>query len=272
MKDSHAWTVLFVADIVGKPGLEITARLLPGLKEKYQPDLIIANGENGVNGKGLSEAVAKEYFELGINVITGGNHIWENAEIYKIWQKAGRVLRPANYPPSNPGRGFLLFELPDGATAAVINLQGRTFMYPIDCPFRIADDILRRLKSAARLIVVDFHAEASAEKMALGWHLDGRVSAVIGTHTHVPTADERILPGGTGYITDVGMTGPFDSVIGMKKETAIKRFMRQVPMRFEVATNDNRLCALILKVNKKTAKTVSIERLCLTDSAAQAMS
>jgi metallophosphoesterase (TIGR00282 family) len=263
MKDLEVWTVLFIADIVGKPGLEITARQLPALREKYRPDLIIANGENGANGKGLSEAIAKEYFELGIQLITGGNHIWDNADIFKIWQKDLPVLRPANYPAGNPGKGYLLVDLPDGAKAAVINLQGRTYLYSIECPFRVADAILRHIQETAGFIIVDIHAEATAEKMALAWHLDGRVSAVIGTHTHVQTADERILPKGTAYITDAGMTGPFDSVIGMRTDTAIKRFMRQIPIRFEPATDNPRLCALVVKIDKATAKAVSVERLCI---------
>jgi metallophosphoesterase (TIGR00282 family) len=233
------------------------------LREKYRPDLIIANGENGANGKGLSEAIAKEYFELGIQLITGGNHIWDNADIFKIWQKDLPVLRPANYPAGNPGKGYLLVDLPDGAKAAVINLQGRTYLYSIECPFRVADAILRHIQETAGFIIVDIHAEATAEKMALAWHLDGRVSAVIGTHTHVQTADERILPKGTAYITDAGMTGPFDSVIGMRTDTAIKRFMRQIPIRFEPATDNPRLCALVVKIDKATAKAVSVERLCI---------
>lgn len=267
MKEVEAWTLLFIADIIGKPGLEILTRLLPELKQTYQPDLIVANGENAAEGKGITAALAKQYFELGVDVITGGNHTWENPDVFKIWQKdepeSGRVLRPANYPPANPGRGYALVDLEEGVKAAVINLQGRTYLYQIDCPFRIADDILRRIERQASVVIVDFHAEATAEKMALGWYLDGRVSAVIGTHTHVPTADEKILAGGTAYITDVGMTGPFDSVIGMKKETAIKRFMRAVPMRFEPAAGEIRLCGVVVRINKETMKAVSIERLFL---------
>jgi hypothetical protein len=267
MKELEAWTLLFIADIVGKPGLEITTRLLPELKQKYHPDLTIANGENASDGKGITVALAKQYFELGIDVITGGNHTWENPDVFKIWQKddigSGRVLRPANYPPSNPGRGYAFVEIEEGVKAAVINLQGRTYLYHIDCPFRVADDILRRLERQASIVIVDFHAEATAEKMALGWYLDGRVSALIGTHTHVPTADEQILPGGTAYITDVGMTGPFDSVIGMRKETAIKRFLRGVPMRFEPATGNVKLCGVVVRISKATMKAASIERLFL---------
>ncbi len=263
LRDSETWTVLFIADIVGKPGLDITARLLPSLREKYLPDLIIANGENGANGKGLTEAIAKEYFGLGVDVITGGNHIWDNPEIFKIWQKDLRVLRPANYPAGNPGRGYVIIDLPGDAKAAVLNLQGRTYLYSIECPFRVADAILRHVHETTKFIIVDMHAEASAEKMALAWHLDGRVSAVIGTHTHVQTADERILPKGTAYITDAGMTGPFDSVIGMRTEIAIKRFMRQIPMRFEPATENPRLCALVVRIDKATAQAVGVERLCL---------
>lgn len=267
MKENEAWTLLFIADIIGKPGLEIVARLLPGVRQQYQPDLVIANGENAAEGKGITAALAKQYLALGIDVITGGNHTWENPEVFKIWQKdeelSSRVLRPANYPPPNPGRGYTLVDIEEGIKAAVINLQGRTYLYAIDCPFRTADEILRRIDRQASVVIVDFHAEATAEKMALAWHLDGRVSAVIGTHTHVPTADEQILPGGTAYLTDLGMTGPFDSVIGMKKETAIKRFMRGVPMRFEVASGNVRLCGALIRISKETMKAVSIERLFL---------
>jgi metallophosphoesterase (TIGR00282 family) len=200
---------------------------------------------------------------LGIDVVTGGNHIWDNPGVYKVWQKDYRVLRPANYPPGNAGRGSIIVETKNGDSVAVVNLQGRTYMYPIDCPFRAADEILRHINRKTNLVIIDFHAEATAEKMALAWYLDGRVSAIIGTHTHVPTADERILPGGTAYITDAGMTGPYDSVIGMKKEVAIKRFMRQVPIRFEPAEGDVHLCAVVIKIDKQTAKAQSIERLFL---------
>jgi hypothetical protein len=263
MNDQNLVTVLFIADIFGKPGLDLTTNLLPALKERYQPDLVIANGENGAEGKGLTEKIAQQYFELGIHVVTGGNHIWENAGIYKLWPQEHRVLRPANYPPPNPGRGYIVAETVRGAAVAVINLQGRTFMYPIECPFRTADEILRHISRRTKIIIIDFHAEATAEKMALAWYLDGRVSAVIGTHTHVPTADERILPRGTAYITDAGMTGPFDSVIGMKKDIAIKRFLRQVPFRFEPAEENVRFCGLVIKIDSDSGKAKNIERVFL---------
>jgi hypothetical protein len=263
MNETKHVTVLFVADIFGKPGLNITAQLLPGLRERYQVDLIIANGENGADGKGLTEKIALQYFDLGISVITGGNHIWDNPGVFKLWQKDYRVLRPANYPLSNPGRGSTVVETTGGVSVGVISLQGRTYMYPIDCPFRTADEILRHIRRKTHIILIDFHAEASAEKMALAWYLDGHVSAVIGTHTHVQTADERILPGGTAYITDVGMTGPSDSVIGMKKEVAIKRFIRQIPFRFEPAEGNAHFCGLIIKIDRQTGKALSVERLFL---------
>ncbi|MDZ7360719.1 MAG: TIGR00282 family metallophosphoesterase [candidate division KSB1 bacterium] len=256
-------TVLFIADIFGKPGLTITAQLLPGLREKYQPDLIVANGENGADGKGQNERVAQQFFDLGIDVVTGGNHIWDNAGVYKVWHKEQHVLRPANYPPGNAGRGSIVVQARNGVSIGVINLQGRTYMYPIDCPFRAADEILRHLNRKTRIVLIDFHAEATAEKMAFAWYLDGRVSAIIGTHTHVPTADERVLPGGTAYITDAGMTGPYDSVIGMRKEIAIKRFMRQIPFHFEPAEGDVRLCAVVIKIDRQTGKAWHIERLFL---------
>jgi hypothetical protein len=263
MNEPNLITVLFIADIFGRPGLQLTAQLLPGLRERYQPDLIVANGENGVDGKGQNEKVAQQFFDLGIDVVTSGNHIWDNAGVYKVWQRELHVLRPANYPPGNAGRGSIIVETKKGDAVAVINLQGRTYMYPIDCPFRAADEILRHVNRKTHLVILDFHAEATAEKMALAWYLDGRVSAIIGTHTHVPTADERILPGGTAYITDAGMTGPYDSVIGMKKEVAIKRFMRQVPIRFEPAEGDVHLCAVMIKIDKQTGKAQQIERIFL---------
>ena len=265
MSNPSAWTVLFIADIVGKPGLDVVASLLPRLKEENRPDFIIANGENAAeNGRGITEAAANLCFELGVDVITGGNHIWENADIYHIWKrKENRILRPANFPRPNPGTGYTIVELTDQSRAAVINLQGRTFMMTIDCPFKAADDIVRRLEDKADFAIVDFHAEATAEKIALGWHLDGRVSAIIGTHTHVQTADERVLPGGTAYLTDAGMTGPVDSVIGMRKDTAVKRFVRQTPMRLEPAASKAQFCGVIIEIDKATAKAASIKRLCL---------
>ncbi|HEX9654160.1 MAG TPA: TIGR00282 family metallophosphoesterase [bacterium] len=262
-KNYDGLSVLFIADIVGKPGLEIAAKLIPGLKEKHKVDLCIANGENGCEGKGLTQAIARQYFTMGIDVITGGNHIWDNRDIYEMLATDKRILRPLNYPEGNYGIGSTIIETSSGAKAAVINLQGRTFMYSIDCPFKKGLSEARRLQKDTNLIIVDFHAEATAEKMAMGWYLDGKVSAVIGTHTHVPTADERILPEGTAYITDVGMTGPFDSVIGLKKEIAIKRFLHQTPERYKPADSNLRLCGVVVTVDQTSGKATQIERISL---------
>ena len=256
-------TVLFIADINGKPGLAITNRLLPGLIEKYSPTVVIANGENGAEGKGLTEKIAQSYFNVGIHVITGGNHTWDNPGIYDIWKKKLSVLRPANYPSENPGRGAMIYASPSGKKVGIINLQGRTFMSPIDCPFRKADELLEHMKDETKIFIVDFHAEATAEKMTMGWYLDGRVSAVIGTHTHVQTADERILPGGTAYITDAGMTGPMDSVIGMKIDVAIRRFVRQTPARYVPADGHERFCGIALEIDPHSGRALSIDRIAL---------
>lgn len=253
--------VLFVADIVGRPGLEITTRLLPSLKEKHRIDLCIANGENGANGKGLTEKIARQYFSIGIDIITSGNHIWDNRDIFRMLNEGGRILRPHNYPRGNYGTGSVLFQIPEGPKVGIINVQGRTYMQPIDCPFRTVWQEVKRLKEKTKIIIVDFHAEATAEKMAMAWYLDGKVSAVIGTHTHVQTADERILPQGTAYITDVGMTGPYDSVIGLKKEVAIQRFVQQTPRRYEAATDNLHFCGLVVSVDGETGHATNVERL-----------
>jgi len=257
---NNDFKILFVADIVGKPGLEILTKLLPSLKEKYKIDFCIANGENACEGKGITTKLARTFFSLGVDVITGGNHIWDNRDIYDMMKTDPRILRPFNYPEGNIGKGSTVIEVNEYIKVAVLNLQGRTFMFPIDCPFRKGMEEVRRLQKSTNIIFVDFHAEASAEKIALGWHLDGKVSCVVGTHTHVPTADERILPNGTGYITDAGMTGPFDSVIGLKKELAIKRFINQTYVRYKPATENMRFCGIVVGVNPKTGKANSIER------------
>lgn len=255
--------VLFIADIVGKPGLEIASKLVPTLLDKYKIDFCIANGENGCEGKGLTQKIARNYFGLGINVITSGNHIWDNRDIYDLLETNGRILRPLNYPEGNRGHGEAVVELENGPEIAVLNLQGRTFMFTIDCPFKKGLEAVKKLQKRTKIILVDFHAEATAEKVAMGWYLDGKVSAVIGTHTHVQTADERILPNGTAYITDVGMTGPFDSVIGLKKEIAIKRFLHQTPVRYKPADENLRLSAVVITIDTESGLATNIERLYL---------
>jgi len=261
MPDSNAVTVLFIADVVGQPGVEILSRLLPGLQKKHRFDFIIANGENANNNaKGITAKIAQRFFDLGIQVITGGNHSWENKNAAALFKSEARVLRPANYPEDNPGNGFYIAQLMDETKIGVINLQGRTFMYPIRCPFRLADELIKDIRQETPIIIVDFHAEATAEKMALGWYLDGKVSAILGTHTHIQTADERILPKGTAYITDAGMTGAHDSVIGMRIPQALHRFLKQTPKRAEVAAENLRFCGIILKLDKTTGRALDIQR------------
>jgi metallophosphoesterase (TIGR00282 family) len=255
--------ILFIGDIFGQPGRRITKQVLPGLREEFQPDLILANGENAAAGFGITPALVEELLDLGIAVLTSGNHIWDRKETapYLADHADGRLLRPANYPAPAPGRGLYLGKAQGGVEYAVMNLQGRVFMAPLDCPFRTADRLLESIPPSAKIRIVDMHAEATSEKQAMGWYLDGRVTAVLGTHTHIPTADEAVLPGGTAYITDLGMTGPHDSVIGIEKQAVIKKFLDQMPARFEVATGDVRLCAVFIEADGATGRAVSIRRI-----------
>jgi len=240
--------ILFIGDVVGAPGRRALEELLPRLVDRHFIDLVIANGENAAGGLGVTPLVADQLLGCGIDVLTSGNHIWKHKEIIPYLEATDRLIRPANYPPGTPGREFTLVETAAGEKAAVFNLEGRVFMNPLECPFRTADQILAAIPPQVKVIIADVHAEATSEKQALGWHLDGRVSAVVGTHTHVQTADERILPGGTGYITDAGMSGPVDSVIGMKREIILERFLTQLPQPFKVATQNIQLQGVILKV------------------------
>lgn len=253
--------ILFIADIVGRPGLDIVERLLPGLKKQYSINLCIANGENGAAGKGLTSTLARQYTNIGVDVISSGNHIWDNSGFRKELDILHNVLRPLNYPPTTPGKGSLIVQTKTGHQIAVLNLQGRTFMATIDCPFRLGLKEVDRLRQKTKIIIVDFHAEATAEKMAIGWYLDGKVSAVIGTHTHVQTADERILPQGSAYITDAGMTGPHDSVIGLDKSVAIKRFLHQIPEKYKIGSGNSRFCGVVVSVDGETGRAKSIERI-----------
>ena len=255
--------VLLLGDIVGKPGREIIAKALPKLKEKGKIDFVIANAENSAGGSGITVSVAQELFDLGCNVLTSGDHIWKKKEVLEIIDNP-YILRPANYPPNSPGKGFNIYRVDTKQGAfdiAVVNLQGRVFMSPIECPFRTAGEILSKIKEKTKLILVDIHAEATSEKIALGFYLDGKVSAVVGTHTHVQTADEKILHGGTAYITDLGMTGAHDSVIGRKKENVIERFISGLPVRFELATDDLRLEGVVVDIDNDTGKARSIKRI-----------
>jgi 2',3'-cyclic-nucleotide 2'-phosphodiesterase len=260
--------ILFIGDIFGRAGRNIVKERLPELVKRHAVDLVIANGENAAAGFGITPALADELFELGIDVMTTGNHIWDKREIIEYFQMAEgnphsparRLLRPANFPEGMPGWG--LYEgRKNGVSYAVVNLQGRVFMGSSDDPFRYADRLLEQIK--AKIVWVDFHAEATSEKIAFGWYLDGRVTAVVGTHTHVPTADETVLPKGTAYITDVGMTGPYDSVIGVRKELVVDKFLSGMPARFEAATGDVRLCAVLVECDDQTGRARRMERLML---------
>jgi metallophosphoesterase (TIGR00282 family) len=253
--------ILFVGDIVGKPGRQALSRELHRLVDRHTIDIVIANGENAAGGFGLTVEVAKELFGHGIHLLTGGNHIWDKKEQVAFILSDPRIIRPANYPAGAPGVGSALLTTPGGVKVAVLNLEGRVFMKSLECPFLFADREIARLRQETPIIFVDFHAEATSEKSALGWYLDGRISALVGTHTHVQTADERILPQGTAFLTDAGMTGSFDSVIGMGKEETIHRFLTQLPSKFEVGKKDIRLNAVVIAVDEASGKAVSIERI-----------
>jgi metallophosphoesterase (TIGR00282 family) len=247
--------ILFIGDIFGSPGRRIVADHLQDIIKAQGIDVAIANAENSAGGFGITPALAEDLFALGLDALTTGNHIWDKREIYDYLGRTPRLLRPANYPPETPGSGMVVVK-----QCAILNLQGRTYMPNTDCPFRAADRILAELDPAIKVRFVDFHAEVTSEKIAMGWYLDGRVSAVIGTHTHVPTADTRILPGGTAYQTDVGMTGPYDSIIGVEKELIVKRFLTAMPVRMEAAKRDVELHSVIIDVDELTGKATSIRR------------
>jgi len=250
---------LFLGDIIGRPGRKILKEYLGSFVQKFSPSLIIANGENAAGGAGITEKVGQELLDQ-VDVLTSGNHIWDKKEALDYISRELRLLRPANYPPQTPGRGSYVFEEGPGRKVGILNLQGRVFMEPIDCPFRAADEELEKLKDVTPVVIVDFHAEATSEKQAMGWYLDGRVTAVIGTHTHVPTADERILPQGTAYITDVGMVGGYNSVIGIRKEQSIQRFLSSRPQHFEPSKEGIFFSAVSVEVDLQTGKALSIRR------------
>ncbi len=256
--------ILFIGDIIGKPGMTLVETWLPSLIQKYKADLVIANGENSSDGKGCTEKEGKILLNLGVHVITGGNHTWDKHQSQDYLKKEPRALRPLNYPKGTYGNGFYIAETRKGKVG-VVNLQGRSFMASIDCPFRSADWVISRINNETKMIFVDFHAEATAEKIAMAHYLDGRVSALVGTHTHVQTGDERIFPKGTGYITDVGMTGPYDSVIGMKTAAALNRIIYQTPQKYETAENDVHLCGMFFKIDTETRKTIELERILFPD-------
>jgi metallophosphoesterase (TIGR00282 family) len=255
--------ILFIGDIVGRPGRELVRHGLPSIVEHHGIDLVIANAENAAAGFGITREIGDQLLEWGVDVMTSGNHIWDKKEALAYIGAEPRLLRPANYPAGAPGTGSYLARTKDGQSVGVINVMGRVFMLNIDDPFAVVLREIDAMRQRTRTIFVDFHAEATSEKIAMGWHLDGRVAAVVGTHTHVQTADERILPKGTAYLTDVGMTGPHDSIIGVEIEAALGRFLNALPARFETATGNPRLNAVIVETDPATGLSTDIERLSL---------
>jgi len=253
--------LLFIADVIGSPGREVVRALLPGLRKRLDVHLVICNGENSAAGFGLTRDVARELFEAGVDVLTGGNHLWDKKDSMDYLAEEPRLVRPANIPAGAPGEGWRVFKATDGTPVGVVNLLGRVFMKEADDPFRAADEALEALRDKCKVVLVDFHAETTAEKVAMGWHLDGRASALIGTHTHVQTADDRVLPKGTAYLTDAGMTGGFDSVIGMDRRAALHRFLTLLPQRLTPAAGDLRLNAALVQVDAATGKAKSIRRI-----------
>lgn len=252
--------IMFIGDVVGSAGREMVKDYLPRLKRKYQPTFIVVNGENSANGRGITEKIAKELFEAGAHAITLGNHAWDNKEVFDFIEGEPRLIRPANFPEGAPGKGITYIKQPEGELA-IINLQGRAFLPPLDCPFTIASRLVEQARKRTKYIFVDFHAEATSEKQALGWYVDGKISALVGTHTHVQTADERILPQGTGYLTDVGMTGPMDGILGMEREAVIKKFLTQLPVRFEVAGGPTQLNGVLITLDKMTGQAKGLRRI-----------
>ena len=253
--------VILIGDVVGKPGRKILTATLKRLKERHEAEFVMANVENAAEGAGLIPKAGDEILNAGVDVMTSGNHIFDKKEVIGYIENQPRLLRPANYAPDAPGRGLWLGSTASGTQVAVINIQGRIFMPPTDCPFRTADRLLAEVGNRASVIIVDHHAEATSEKQAMGRYLDGRVSAVVGTHTHVQTADEQILAGGTAYITDLGMTGPYDSVIGVESQLVITRFVRGLPTRYHPASENPQLHGVVVEIDERTGKAVSILRL-----------
>ncbi len=253
--------VLYIGDIMGEPGRKAINRALPKIVSQRQVDLVIGNGENVAGGFGITPDLAGELFEMGLSVITTGNHAWDKKECVPFFDRETRLLRPANYPEGVPGTGRVVVESPVGEKIGILQLMGRAYMPPVDCPFQVAKREIALLKEQVPTVLVEMHAEATSEKMAMGHYLDGQVAAVVGTHTHVQTADEQVLTNGTAYITDIGMTGPLHSVIGIKKEFAIEKFLTSMPRRFEVASGPTVFCAVLLELDARQGKALSIERL-----------
>jgi 2',3'-cyclic-nucleotide 2'-phosphodiesterase len=253
--------ILFIGDIVGSPGREAVAKLVPSLRKELGLHFVIANAENAAGGSGITRKVADELFASGVDCLTSGDHIWKKSEILEFINEEERILRPLNFPGKAPGRGANLFKTKEGESVGVVNVNGRVFMEALECPFRTSREAVEELSGKTKVIIVDIHAEATSEKVALGWYLDGKASAVLGTHTHIQTADERGLPGGCAYLTDAGMTGPYDSVIGRKVENVLERFITQVPVRFQVAEGNIQLHGAVVDVDERTGKARSIVRI-----------
>ena len=258
--------ILFVGDIVGKPGRELVRKGLRAIVEEHEVDLVIANAENSANGFGITKEIGDTLLEWGVDVMTSGNHIWDKKEAIDYIATEPRLLRPANYPAGVPGRGSYVAQTGDGRAVGVINVMGRVFMLNIDDPFAVVQREIDAIRHRTRLIIVDFHAEATSEKIAMGWHLDGKVTAVFGTHTHVQTADERILPNGTAYLTDAGMTGPHDGIIGMEREGSLGRFLNAMPSRFEPATGNPRLNGVVVSADHLTGRASAVRRISYSES------
>lgn len=257
--------ILFIGDVVGAPGREMVDEYPPKLKQKYQPTVTIVNGENAASGKGINEKIYRRFLEKGAQAVTLGNHAWDKKEIFEFIDEADYLVRPANFPDGTPGKGMTFVKTPK-SEIAVINLQGRTFLTPNDDPFRKIDELIEAAKKRTNIIFLDFHAEATSEKQAMGWYVDGRISVNVGTHTHVQTADERILPQGTAYISDVGMTGPYDGILGMDREAVIKRFLTNLPVRFEVPKKGrSQLSGFLVDVDEKTGHSKRVERILIND-------
>ncbi len=252
---------IIIGDVVGKPGRAVLTETLGRLREQHEAEFVVANVENAAAGAGIIPRVAEEILNAGVDVMTSGNHIYDKKEAIQYMENEPRLLRPANYAFEAPGRGVWVGSTVAGTPVAVVNVQGRVFMPPTECPFKTVERIISEIKSRAAVVIVDHHAEATSEKWAMGRFLDGRVSVVVGTHTHVQTADEQILPGGTAYITDLGMTGPHDSIIGVESQLVISKFLRGMPTRFETASNDARLNGVVVEIDERTGKAVSIQRL-----------
>ena len=259
--------ILFIGDIVGRPGRHIVAQWLPKLRETHPIDFVIANAENAAGGIGATPAVLNELKGYGVHAFTMGNHVWREDSLVKALDAMPEVVRPANYPDGVPGRGATVMTLADGRSVGMLSLLGRVYMEPLECPFRTADEELARLRQAASVILVDMHAEATSEKIALGWYLDGRCTAVVGTHTHIQTADEWILPAGTAYITDVGMCGPYHSVIGVQRKKVIERFVTGMPKKFSVARGPALFCAVLIDADDASGRALAIHRILERDRA-----